>query len=89
MGASDIHKMITDTLLAILFSSGPVLLIAMAVGFGVALFQALTSVQEMTLTFVPKVIAIFIGIALTLPFIFITLSKLADQVFDLILSGGL
>ncbi len=89
MGASDIHTIITNTLLAILLSSGPVLLVAMVVGFGVALFQALTSVQEMTLTFVPKVIAILVGIALTLPFMYTTLSKLSDRVFDLIMSGAL
>ena len=89
MSRSDIHDILTETIWTILIASGPVLLIAMAVGLGIALFQALTSVQEMTLTFVPKVAAIFVGLAMTLPFIYTTLTRLSDQVFDLIVHGGL
>lgn len=89
MGAEDIHKVITDTIWTILIASGPTLLVAMGVGLCIALFQALTSVQEMTLTFVPKVAAIFVTVALCLPLIYSALTKLTDQSFDLIISGGL
>ncbi|MFD2739575.1 flagellar biosynthetic protein FliQ [Sulfitobacter aestuarii] len=88
MSRGDIHQILSDTIWTILIASGPVLILAMVVGLSIALFQALTSVQEMTLTFVPKVAAIFVGLGLTLPFIYATLTKLSDQVFDLIVHGG-
>ncbi|MEY8802243.1 flagellar biosynthesis protein FliQ [Leisingera sp. XS_AS12] len=89
MRAEDIHHVITEAIWTILVASGPVLAVAMAVGLGIALFQALTSVQEMTLTFVPKIAAIFVTIVLCLPLIYSALTKLTDQSFDLIVSGGL
>jgi flagellar biosynthetic protein FliQ len=44
----------------ILFVSGPVLLVSMFVGLVISLFQAVTQIQEFTLTFVPKIIAVFV-----------------------------
>ena len=72
-----------------LLASAPVLAVALVVGLGISFVQALTQIQEMTLTFVPKIVAIFLALALTLPFIYGTLTRLSDQVFDLIVSGGL
>lgn len=82
------YEIIRQTLTATLLSSAPVLAVALAVGLFIAFFQALTQIQEMTLTFVPKIAAIFTTIALSLPFIFATLSQLTDRVFDLIINGG-
>jgi flagellar biosynthetic protein FliQ len=48
--------------------SAPVMLTALVVGLGIGLLQALTQIQEMTLVFVPKIIAIFLMLLLTLPF---------------------
>lgn len=53
-----------QALLTVALVSGPILLIAMAVGVVVSLFQAVTQLQEMTIVFVPKIIAVFIMIAL-------------------------
>lgn len=83
------YEIIRQTLMATLLSSAPVLVVALAVGLVIAFFQALTQIQEMTLTFVPKIAAIFVTIALSLPFIFSTLSQLTDRVFDLIITGGI
>lgn len=88
MEQADVHEIITLTLRTILIASAPVLIVALVVGLAIALFQALTQVQEMTLTFVPKIIAITITLALSLPFIFMTLQGLSDQVFDLIMTGA-
>ena len=52
-----------QALLTVAFVSGPVLVIAMGVGIIVALFQAVTQLQEMTIVFVPKIIAVFIVMA--------------------------
>ncbi|MGE4327345.1 MAG: flagellar biosynthetic protein FliQ [Pseudodonghicola sp.] len=80
--------MIRLTLNTVLLASAPVMAVALLVGLIVSFVQALTQIQEMTLTFVPKIVAIFLALALTLPFIYGTLSRLSNQVFDLIVSGG-
>ena len=51
----------------------------MIIGLTVALFQALTQIQEMTLVFVPKIIAIFISLLLLLPFMVTTLAGFMDR----------
>ncbi len=48
--------------------SAPAMIAALAVGLGIGLLQALTQIQEMTLVFVPKIIAIFIVLLISLPF---------------------
>lgn len=83
------YELIRQTIMATLLASMPVLVVALVVGLVIAFFQALTQIQEMTLTFVPKIAAIFLTLALSLPFIFSTLTRLSDQVFDLIQNGGI
>ncbi len=89
MAPADVGQIVADTVWVILIACGPVLLVAMVVGLLIALGQALTSVQEATLTFVPKAAVILIGTVLSLPLIFASLSGLSERVFDLIRTGGL
>jgi flagellar biosynthetic protein FliQ len=51
----------------ILLASGPPLIVSLVVGLIVSFFQAITQIQEFTLTFVPKIIAVFLSIFLLLP----------------------
>lgn len=51
-------------IMTLLVITSPVMLVALVIGLIIALFQALTSIQEMTLTFVPKIILVFIAIIL-------------------------
>ncbi|SDF35114.1 flagellar biosynthetic protein FliQ [Limimaricola pyoseonensis] len=88
MTESDTYDILSETILAVLLGSGPILALALGVGLAIAFFQALTQVQEMTLTFVPKIVAIFLGLLASTPFIYATLTRLSDRVFDLIASGG-
>lgn len=83
------YEIIRQTIMVTLIGSSPVLIVALSVGLLIAFFQALTQIQEMTLTFVPKIAAIFVTLALSLPFIFSTLSQLSTRVFDLITNGGI
>jgi flagellar biosynthesis protein FliQ len=69
MNEADALDLIRAAIWTIIVGSGPAVAAAMAVGVVVALIQALTQVQEMTLTFVPKIIVIFAVISLTAPFI--------------------
>lgn len=89
MDSVTIYEITRLTLTTTLIASAPVLVVALAVGLIIAFFQALTQIQEMTLTFVPKIAAIFITLALSLPFIFSTLNTLSNRVFDLIANGSI
>ena len=83
------YDVISDTVLAVLLASAPVLGVALVIGLVIAFFQALTQIQEMTLTFVPKIVMIFVTLLVATPFMYATLKALSDTVFDLIGSGGL
>lgn len=71
-----------QALLLILLLSAPAMIAAMAVGFIISLFQAVTQVQEQTLTFVPKILATFIVLAVTGTWILATLIRFATAVFS-------
>jgi len=68
MEANDVIDVARDAILVMLQVSTPVMLVGLVVGLVIALFQALTQIQEMTLTFVPKIIAIFASLLLFMPF---------------------
>jgi len=61
------------------------LLASLVVGLVISLFQALTQVQEQTLTFVPKIIATILVIMITAPWMMEVLQEFATRAFDLIL----
>lgn len=65
----------------------PIMLVGLLVGIIIALFQALTQIQEMTLTFVPKIIAIFAAIFVLIPYMSGELAdftrRLADQIIGM------
>jgi flagellar biosynthetic protein FliQ len=71
----------------LLLVGGPPLLVMMIVGLGIALFQALTQVQEATLTFVPKLVSLGLVLLLALPLMGAALSGLMDLVVAQIISG--
>ena len=62
MSSSDIITIARQTVWVIVKTSVPLLLVSMVVGLIISLFQTLTSIQEQTLTFVPKLLAIMIAI---------------------------
>lgn len=63
-----------QTLFVFLKVSLPLLLVSLAVGLIISLFQALTQIQEMTLTFVPKIVIMFASLIFLMPFMSHTLS---------------
>lgn len=68
MEAADVLDVARDAILVTVLVASPVMLVGLVVGLVIALFQALTQIQEMTLTFVPKIIAIFLSLLLFMPF---------------------
>ncbi len=73
-----------DSIFQILLLSAPVLLIGMTVGLIISIFQATTSIQEQTLTFVPKIIAIFLTLAFFGPWMLTSMRQFAFKIFGLI-----
>ncbi|MCF6199761.1 MAG: flagellar biosynthesis protein FliQ [Hyphomicrobiaceae bacterium] len=74
-----------EAIYVLLIVSGPMMVVGLVVGLVVSLFQALTQIQEMTLAFVPKIIAIFITLLMTLPFAGAKLSGLMQKVSEYII----
>lgn len=68
--------------------AGPLLLVGTVVGIVIALVQALTSIQESTLTFVPKVAAMMLALVVLLPFMMTTLIDFTQELFGRIAQGG-
>ncbi len=62
-----IKELSAEIFKTILFVSGPVLLVSMLVGLIISLLQAVTQIQEFTLTFVPKIIAVFVCLFIFFP----------------------
>jgi flagellar biosynthetic protein FliQ len=77
-----------ETMFVILKLSGPLLAAGMIVGVAIALVQSLTTIQEMTLTFVPKIIATFVALVFMLPLMMQVMIDFTRQLFDLIVTGG-
>lgn len=57
-----------DAIFTLIIVSAPVMLVGLVVGLAISLVQALTQIQEMTISFVPKILAIFISLLVALPF---------------------
>ena len=68
--------------------SAPMMIAGLVVGVVIALFQALTQIQEMTLVFVPKILAIFVVMLLSLPFMGAMLGTYMNKLVDMIIIGG-
>ena len=68
MTGPDILDIARDAIYTLVIVSAPLMLVGLFVGVVISLFQALTQIQEMTLVFVPKILAMFITLVLALPF---------------------
>jgi flagellar biosynthetic protein FliQ len=87
MNEADALELMQRAISTVLIVSGPVVGAAMIVGLVIALVQALTQVQEMTLTFVPKIVAILVVLSLTAPFIGAQIYAFTEQVYSRIEKG--
>ncbi len=76
-----------ETIFVALKLGAPVMLLALAVGLVIAFLQALTQIQEMTLTFVPKLVVVLLSLLLFLPFMLTTLTTFTESLVSRIVSG--
>lgn len=84
MNEADVLEVLRSGIWSALLIAAAPLAVAVVVGVVISLVQALTQIQEMTLTFVPKIIAILVTTVLALPFMYATLNTYADRLSGLI-----
>jgi flagellar biosynthetic protein FliQ len=83
-------KMTSDTVIslaeqgiwAVLMISGPVIILALVVGLIVSIFQATTQIQEQTLAFVPKIVAVLLGLVFFGPWMVEHMVSYANDIFS-------
>ena len=88
MNAVDVLEVSREAVITMLKIASPILAMALVVGLTISLFQALTQVQEMTLSFVPKILVIFISLLLLMPFMLATLTSFTHGLMDRIVALG-
>jgi flagellar biosynthetic protein FliQ len=87
MTSADALGIARDAIIVALKLGAPAMLLALAVGLAISFFQALTQIQEMTLTFVPKMVVILLSLLIFLPFMLSTLSSFTETLMGRIVSG--
>ncbi len=87
MNEVDALDVVHSAIWTIIIASGPAVAAAMIVGIVIALFQALTQIQEVTLTFIPKIIAVLVVSALTATFIGQQILAFTEEVYGRIGTG--
>jgi flagellar biosynthetic protein FliQ len=79
MNATDVLEVSREAIWVMLKISAPLMLVALVVGLVISLIQALTQIQEQTLTFVPKILVLFAVFVLTIPFMSTTLIEFTRE----------
>jgi len=88
MDGAQILDISRDGIWVMILVAAPMMIVGLVVGVVIALFQALTQIQEMTLSFVPKILAIFVTMLIALPFMGATMGGYMTRLVDLIIVGG-
>ena len=88
MGGDDVGAMLRECMMVLLKLGGPPLVVALAVGMVMSLLQAVTQINEQTLAFVPKVLAIGAALVILGPFMTLTLTDFAHMLFDRLVAVG-
>ncbi len=88
MNQADVLEVSRLTFFVILKAGGPIMAAGLVVGLIIAIFQTLTSIQEMTLTFVPKIIIIFAAVIVFMPFMITSVLEFSNTLYDMIVGLG-
>jgi flagellar biosynthetic protein FliQ len=87
MNEVDALELVRAAIWTVMIGAGPAVAVAMVVGVAIALVQALTQIQEVTLTFIPKIIAILLVALLTGSFVGSQLFAFTEEVYGRIATG--
>lgn len=89
MDAALIGEINKEAIYVLIMTSGPILLVSLMIGLIVSLFQALTQIQESTLTFVPKLLVIYLSLIFLGPYITTRLQVFTDHMIQHIIHDQL
>jgi flagellar biosynthesis protein FliQ len=87
MNEADALDITQQAIWTILIAAGPAVIAAMVVGIVIALLQALTQIQEVTLTFIPKIVAVLVVTAITGSFMGQQIVAFTEEVYGRIVTG--
>ena len=87
MNEVDALELVRSAIWTVIVAAGPAVVAAMAVGVAIALVQALTQIQEVTLTFIPKIIVVLLIMLLTGSFIGAQLFAFTEEAYGRIVTG--
>jgi flagellar biosynthesis protein FliQ len=87
MSVNDVLALGNEAIMVALKIGAPVMLLALACGLIISILQALTQIQEMTLTFVPKILVIMISLMVLMPFMVATLVDFTETLAGRIVNG--
>lgn len=79
-----IMQLVKDAFYLVIIVCGPILIVSLIVGLLISIFQAATTISEQTLTFVPKLIAVFVTSVIILPFIISKVKDFTIEIFNII-----
>jgi len=82
MSPDFVREIAMDAIRTFLLAAGPILLVSLVVGFTISLMQAVTQVQDFTLTFVPKILAVFCCLFIFLPWMASALIGFATRIIE-------
>ena len=88
MSGAEVLDVAREGIWVLIMVSAPMMIVGLVVGVVIALFQALTQIQEMTLVFVPKILAIFVTMLVALPFMGDLMARYMNRIADMIVTGG-
>ena len=88
MNSTEVMEVSREALMVALKVGTPILVLALVVGLIIALFQALTQIQELTLTFVPKILVMFVALMALMPFMLTTMVTFGQCLMDRIVALG-
>jgi len=88
MNQVDVLDVGREALWLVLQTAGPIMMAGLLIGVIIAVFQALTTIQEMTLTFVPKILIIFAAIVVFLPHMMTSMMEFTHSLFDRMVGLG-
>ena len=89
MDVGAVSEISREAVYTLVMVSSPILFVALIVGLMISLFQALTQIQETTLTFVPKIIAVYFSMIVILPFMYAKLTIFMDHIIQRIIGWAL
>jgi flagellar biosynthetic protein FliQ len=88
MNETEILDVVRETIIVVLKLGAPPMILALIVGVLISVFQTLTQIQEATLTFMPKIVVIFVAMLVLLPYLITTITNFTHSLVDRIIAIG-